>query len=107
MATLGENIRLMRKRLKITQLELARSAGISQSTLSAIESNLQNPSISTIQLLSGALHCSSNSLLGEECAPYDAGDLPPELLRMLYQLKPSELQRVQDFAAGIIAAREL
>ena len=48
METLGTQIRVRRKALKITQQELADLAGVSINTVVAVERNAGDPKISTI-----------------------------------------------------------
>ncbi|MBQ9211688.1 MAG: helix-turn-helix transcriptional regulator [Clostridia bacterium] len=106
MATVGENIRYLRQKQRLSQKALAKAAGISQSTLSAIESNHQNPSVYTLRELSSALHCKPTTLFSESTVTYYPDDIPDQLQRMLEQMNASELQRMMDFAAGLLAARQ-
>ncbi len=48
-------LRVVRERLFVTQEELSERTGISRATISRIESNLQEPRISTVRKLAGAL----------------------------------------------------
>jgi len=52
----GENVRRRRKRLKMTQKELAYSAQIHVGFISEIENGRANPSVRTIDALALALH---------------------------------------------------
>ena len=52
---IGNAIRHFRKRNRLTQSQLAETAGISQTYLSQIESNLREPHISTLGSLSESL----------------------------------------------------
>ena len=71
MSETGRKVREIRLRRGISQNRLAKSAGISQSALSAIESNVKNPSAVTVELLAGALGCTVSELIGES-GPSDA-----------------------------------
>lgn len=66
MSQVGEKIRRRRKELGLTQVEVAKRAGISQSALSDIEKLTKNPSVSTIKLLAPALRTSVAELMDED-----------------------------------------
>lgn len=66
MSDIGDNIRKKRKEKNFSQNQLAKKAGVSQSALSAIEKDVQNPSSQTVSLIAEALGCSLAELLGEE-----------------------------------------
>lgn len=55
MMTIGSNIRKYRKEKKMTQKDLGRSVGISNTYLSDLEVGRINPSIKTLKRLSTAL----------------------------------------------------
>jgi len=61
----GENIRRLREARGISLGELARKAGVSKSTLSAIEAGGANPTISTLWAISKALGVPFSSLVSE------------------------------------------
>lgn len=73
---IGANIRALRKKRQLTQKQLASRAGISQSALSDIESQVSNkrPSSTTIQLLATALGCTVAELMGETVETRNATD---------------------------------
>lgn len=52
---LGENIRKYRKKLKISQEELATKAKVDLTSVSEIESGLRNPYLKTLHKLANAL----------------------------------------------------
>lgn len=64
---IGARIKEIRKKRGLTQVQLAKKAGISQSALSDIESQVSSkrPSATTIQLLASALGCTVAELMGE------------------------------------------
>jgi transcriptional regulator with XRE-family HTH domain len=66
MSEVGENVKKYRKEKNLSQNALAKKAGIAQSALSAIESNVKNPSSVTVELLAHALGCTTAELLGED-----------------------------------------
>ncbi|MBC5628695.1 helix-turn-helix transcriptional regulator [Clostridium sp. NSJ-6] len=60
---IGEKIKLSREERKITQKELAKKAGISNTYLSDIERMRTNPSIKVLQQLADALEEAVSSFL--------------------------------------------
>lgn len=64
---IGARIKEIRKKRGLTQVQLAKKAGVSQSALSDIESQVSSkrPSATTIQLLASALGCTVAELMGE------------------------------------------
>ena len=60
---LGENLKKMRIKKDISQIELARLLGVDRSFVSNIENGKNNPTLSTITSLAKALEVSTNELL--------------------------------------------
>jgi transcriptional regulator with XRE-family HTH domain len=60
---LGENLKKLRIRKDISQIELARILGVDRSFVSNIENGKNNPTLSTITSLAKALGVSTNELL--------------------------------------------
>ena len=61
---LGQNIKKYRKRLKLSQEELAKKANITYSTLIKIESGVnKNPTLDTIQKLASTFKISLDELV--------------------------------------------
>lgn len=75
--TIGERIREKIRQKGISQNQLARMAGISQSGLSTIMSGANGPTESTLRAIVGALECSVGELLGEN------ENIPSNLLQMI------------------------
>jgi transcriptional regulator with XRE-family HTH domain len=63
---LGANIREMRRRAAMTQVELAREAGLSMMTLSRIERGESEPRASTLRKLAKALEVRPRDLFEED-----------------------------------------
>jgi transcriptional regulator with XRE-family HTH domain len=55
--SVGESVRIMRELQELSQNELARQTGISQSTLSAIEHDRVNLGVERAKVLARALRC--------------------------------------------------
>lgn len=78
---LGKNIELLRSKKNMSQLQLAKQAGVPRSTLTNIESGLGNPSLKNLIKISLALGVSIEELLSKprtECLLIEAGDVPFE-----------------------------
>ena len=60
---LGENLKKMRIKKDISQIELARLLGVDRSFVSNIENGKNNPTLSTITNLAQTLGVSTNELL--------------------------------------------
>lgn len=81
MPRVGPIIKAKRESIGISQNQLAKKAGISQASLSALESETKNPSVETIFLLAAALDCSVSELLGE--SPVEASLLTPRQQKLI------------------------
>lgn len=60
---LGENLKKIRTKKDITQIEIARTLGVDRSFVSNIENGKANPTLSTITNLANALGVPVNELL--------------------------------------------
>lgn len=63
--TFGQNFKQIRKRMNVTQEELAKRTNISRSYLSDIENGNKNPSIQTVKKLADKLGISVNDLFND------------------------------------------
>lgn len=68
LVTLGERVRAFRKRLKWSQVKLAREARITKPYVSYIESNTRNPTLQTIAAIAKAFGVTVSALL-KDVAP--------------------------------------
>ncbi len=66
---IGVNIRRLREAQGLSLSGLARHSGIAKATLSALESGNSNPTIATLEALSGALHVPLRELLAGQAEP--------------------------------------
>ena len=55
--TIGEYVIIQRRRLGLTQLQLAQRAGLSMATPGALEHDDENSTLHTIKAIAGALGC--------------------------------------------------
>lgn len=76
--SLGENIKLYRKKQKLTQVQLADKANISRSYLADVENNRYNPSVDTLKNISNALGVNINELLSDNELT-STSDMPKKL----------------------------
>lgn len=102
MSKVGENIRYMRKALRLSQVDLARAAGISQSAISDIESKnvTKLPNIDTISKIAQALGCTVDALLGEDPQQelvQDPDPLRAGIIRDVRALPPDQQQLVRQY----------
>lgn len=104
----GRMIKQTMKERKVTQNQLARLANISQSGLSSIVNEAVSPKEETLRAIAKALDVSTAYLLGEQeqAPPATEEELDNALVGLLGGLTPEELQRVQDFIAGMKAGRK-
>ncbi len=60
---LGDTLRYYRKKVGLTQEQLAEKAGIHRTYVSLLERNLKSPTIDTLFLICNALHVKPSSLI--------------------------------------------
>jgi len=60
---LGENLRKIRTKKQMTQGDITTALGVDRAYISNIENGRMNPTLSTLEKLSGALGISSSELL--------------------------------------------
>ncbi|MGM8203474.1 helix-turn-helix domain-containing protein [Escherichia coli] len=64
--TFGENLKAIRKKMKLTQQEMADKMGISQSYLSDMENSRKCPCVNTALLTAKKLNISVNELVNDD-----------------------------------------
>ena len=112
-------IKELRKRLGLSQDSLADILHVHQTAISQWERGLTSPDIDNLQHMSELFSVSVDYLLGrtdfiaadpvetKENQPAAKGDeLDDNLINLLVDLSPSEVQRVLDFVSGIKASRK-
>lgn len=63
MGDLGENLRAARKRLKLTQEQVAERSGVHATEVSRIEAGKRDPKVSTLERLAAAVEVAPGQLL--------------------------------------------
>lgn len=81
----NDNLKEIRKKQHITQVELAKMCHVSQGTIANWESGTRTPDIETITEIASILNVSVDSLVGNEVAKpaANAQKLPSEYIRMV------------------------
>ena len=64
--TFGENLKRIRKEMKLTQAEMAKEIGISQSYIADIERNRKNISLAVVLRIAKGLNISVNKLINDD-----------------------------------------
>ena len=92
-----------RQKRGISQSQLARTAGISQPALSAIESGDANPSAATVILLARAMNCTISELYGEseQSGPPALTDYEEQLLTQARQLNADGRRKLAEYARDL------
>ena len=97
----GENIRRLRKSMGLTQVQLAKRSGLSQSGISDIEKSVNNPSTETIRLIAAALGVSVSDLIdtdiSKETAPENGDSLKAEGVFILNGLSDDGLKQAVNY----------
>ena len=104
---IGEKIKKLRKKHKITQTQLAEKIDVKQSTISAIESNKTFPSTKLLVKLAFIFNVSLDYLNSEDCS--DIAEVPFNFLSL--EQKKAHLIRVHKFvlrsAYDILSTEEI
>ena len=64
--TFGENLKRIRKEMKLTQAEMAKEIGISQSYIADIERDRKNISLAVVLRIAEGLNISVNELINDD-----------------------------------------
>ena len=107
---LEQRLKELRKRENITQVQFAKIFDISAGTIAMWETGKREPSIDMLVKIANYFDVSVDYLLGKtnKKTPADLADNERDLetAKLLSRLSASEAERVRDFVAGLIAARE-
>lgn len=89
-------IRQLREAAGLSQNELARRAGIAQSSLSYLESGAKSPNVETLLRICQALGITLSEFLGDQ----NGLDIPPDLRQLLREaegLTPEQRKKLVEF----------
>ena len=86
--TIGENLRTIRKRRGLDQVELARLAGVAQPSISLLETGRRGAQTRTLQKLADALNVPVAAFFAEDTAP----KIPPPPKTRLASSTPEEIE---------------
>lgn len=108
--SIGTRIKEARKKLKITQNELAEKTHLSRSHIGAIECDKYNPSISTLEAIANALNTPIETFVSDNNEKLEIDEETKELAKKIKlnsdfriilnigkQLKPKALSEVRHF----------
>lgn len=84
--TIANRIKIIRETKRITQIDLAKAADMSQATLSLLEMGKIKVTLENVMSLAGALGCSVDYLLGREKAA--TGSTTEQMLMSFERLNP-------------------
>lgn len=96
----GQKIKTIRKQIGMSGNQLAKLAGIGQSTISDIENQKISPSIDTLQRICDALGISLSDFFTE-----DESSLSPDLLQLIEtakKLTPEERKNLNTFLQTLL-----
>lgn len=108
---LKERLRQARKAAKMTQNQVAKAIGVTESTYCGYETGKRQPDPMKISAIASVLGVSGDYLLDifvpeNEKKPAPMGnELDAELLKKLMSLTPDELSKVDAFVQGLLASR--
>lgn len=112
-SSVGIAIKRIRERLGMSQNQLSKLSGVSQSAISSIESTTKSPSIDTIVDIAKGLNTTAIALLEEASSEHkknqpaaSGSELDEKIISALVDLTPAETLRVLDFVSGIRASRK-
>ncbi len=87
MILLGEKIKKLRNKNKLTQTELAQKVGVTKSTIAAYENNTRTPSYEVLIRLADVFKTSTDSLLLNRTeSMIDVSGLNPEQIHLIESL---------------------
>lgn len=100
------SLKSIRNMRHLTQEDVANYLHITRAAYTNIENGKRQLDAATIIKLSDVLNVSADEILDLQKKPaVSDGRLDEELVNLLLDLSPSELQRAKDFVAGLKAAR--
>lgn len=93
-----------------TQAEFAKKSGVPQSTISAIETGIRNPTFETIRMIAKGLDCSVDELMAddqnEKKSADDCGGLRESVVSLLLDLPQEDLRQIHDYVSWLKSHHE-
>lgn len=111
---ISDNIKCLRDRYGITQRDLADIAGVTDKAVSTWEIGTNEPRMGAIQKIADHFGILKSNIIEDggmelitQQPPADVDEelLDAELTRRLCQLTPAEMEKVDAFVQGLLAAR--
>ena len=101
-----KNLRIARKRLGLSQRDLAKALGLSQQAIHKYENGIAEPDITTLSRIAAHLHVSTDYLIGN--GKYESPEMYSIDERMAYVMEkfPSLDPKGQDAVTSVIKALE-
>lgn len=105
---IGEKLMQLRTERAETQEQVAACIGISSVSLSRYETGSRMPKMNILAKLAKHYEETVDEIIGSEETKKDPAEnqLDQKLIEMLVNLSPDEVQRVQDFVAGMKASHK-
>lgn len=109
-------VKELRTKSNFSQKQLAFELGVSQATICSWENGTKFPRKNMLDKMSALFGVSIADIMGETAKPDDeehteeavapapTSNIDPQLLALLTKLTPSQVQRVLDFASGMVAS---
>jgi len=104
--SIGENLKNIRTRRKLTQGQLAIESGISINQISRIERGGAKPELETIKKLTIALNCSSDELIFDE-DDYLLSDELRIIFRAVEELPDERKEMIQEFLEAMVMRNDM
>lgn len=102
---LGSRIAALRKDAHLTQVQLAQTLGVAQSTLNAYELGQRRVPVSALPVLAKSLGVSLEELIGEKPAPGKRGPTPKlqQQMERINQLPKAKQKFVMEMLEGVLS----
>lgn len=106
-----KNIKIERKRLNLTQKELASKLNTTHASINRYELGLTEPNLAKLVAMAKIFNVTTDYLLGIE--PVETKEVAPEfnqeqlqVVELIKKLNSKELEKVYNYLLGIIDARD-
>ena len=117
MTLIGEKIKRLRKKAKLTQPELAEKLGVTPKVISDYETDKANPPTDRLPVIANYFNISVDELIGTKQIDYEAipengnghrhgNSRSVKLLELFDQLSPEEQRTILKQIRGLIAQKE-